>query len=168
MSDERWEAALDQVLLLTVLLGRDMTDGLARMGLTEARAHLVWELQARGPCTQRALASALHVTPRAITALVDSLVETGFVTREPCPADRRATLVTFTELGRTTGQALAAGHRELARSLFADMPAEAFDSFDTGLGYVVNRLRALLTEPDVSAPGPMPGGIGGRKGVVPG
>jgi DNA-binding MarR family transcriptional regulator len=172
MQDDRWEAALGRVLLLTVLLSRDATDSLARMGLTESRAHLVWELQARGPCTQRALASALHVTPRAITALVDSLVETGFVTREPCPADRRAILVTFTELGRTTGQALADGHRELARHLFAGMPAEAFDGFDTGLSQVVNRLRTLLTEPvhdgTGSALGPMPGGIGGRAGVVPG
>lgn len=147
MQNDRWEAALDQVLLLTVLLGRDMADGLARMGLTEARAHLVWELHARGPSTQRALASALRVTPRAITALVDSLVETGFVTREPCPADRRATLVTFTELGRAAGQALADGHRELARRLFAGMPAETFDRFDTGLSHVVDRLRTLLTEP---------------------
>jgi DNA-binding MarR family transcriptional regulator len=146
MRDDRWEAALDQLLLLTVLLGRDMADGLARMGLTEARAHLLWELQTRGPCTQRALASALHVTPRAITALVDGLVETGFVTREPCPADRRAILVTFTELGRTTAQTLADGHRELARQLFADLPAEEFDGFDTGLSQVVDRLRTLLAE----------------------
>jgi DNA-binding MarR family transcriptional regulator len=146
MRDERWEATLDQVLLLTVLLGRDETDSLAAMGLTEARAHLLWELQARGPCTQRALASALHVTPRAITALVDGLAETGFVTREPCAADRRAILVTFTELGRVTAQALADGHRELARQLFADMPAEVFDGFDTGLSHVVNRLRTALAE----------------------
>lgn len=146
MRDNHWEAALDRVLELTVLLGRDMTSGLARMGLTEARAHLLWELQMRGPCTQRALASALHVTPRAITALVDGLVETGFVTREPSPADRRAILVTFTRLGRTTAQALADGHHELARQLFAGMTAEAFDGFDTGLSHVVNRLRALLAE----------------------
>jgi DNA-binding MarR family transcriptional regulator len=144
MQNDRWEAALDQVLLLTVLLGRDMTDSLARMGLTEARAHVVWELQARGPCTQRALASALHVTPRAITALVDSLAETGFVTREPCPADRRATLVTFTELGRTTAQGLGDAHRQLARQLFADMTAEEFDGFGTGLSHVLDRLRSLL------------------------
>jgi DNA-binding MarR family transcriptional regulator len=85
MRDDHWEAVLDQVLELTVLLGRDMTSSLARMGLTEARAHLLWELRARGPCTQRALASALRVTPRAVTALVDGLVETGFVTREPAP-----------------------------------------------------------------------------------
>jgi DNA-binding MarR family transcriptional regulator len=92
MRDDRWEAELDRVLELTLLVNRDMTRGLAWLGLTEARAHLVWELQARGPCTQRTLASALRVTPRAITALVDGLVESGFVTREPCPADRRATL----------------------------------------------------------------------------
>jgi len=146
MPDDRWEAALDQLLLLTVLLGRDAADGLARMGLTEARAHLLWELQHRGPCTQRTLASALHVTPRAITALVDSLVDTGFVTREPCPTDRRATLVTFTELGRTTGQDLADGHRDLAGRLFAGMPAGTFGGFESGLRQVVDRLRALVAE----------------------
>src|SRR5215470_8286091 len=145
MRDDRWETALDQVFLLTVLVARDVTAGLARMGLTEARAHLLWEVRAQGPCTQRALASALRVTPRAITALVDGLVETGFVTREPCPADRRATLVTFTELGRTTVEAMADGHRELARQLFAGLSAEAFDRFDDGLGRVIGRMRALLS-----------------------
>jgi DNA-binding MarR family transcriptional regulator len=123
-----------------------MTESLARMGLTEARAHLIWELRAQGPCTRRELASALHVTPRAITALADGLVETGFVTREPRPGDRRAFLVTFTERGHTTAQALADGHRELARHLFAGMAAEAFDGFDDGLSHVVNRLRNLLAE----------------------
>jgi DNA-binding MarR family transcriptional regulator len=87
------------------------------------------------------------VTPRAITALVDGLVETGFVTREPCPADRRAILVTFTELGRATAQAMADGHRELARQLFAGLPAAAFDGFAAGLDDVIDRLRAVLSEP---------------------
>lgn len=144
MRDKDWAAALDRILLLTVLVGKDLADGLAQRGLTEARAHMLWELRARGPCSQRALAAALHVTPRAITALVDSLVETGFVTREPSPADRRAVLVTFTDQGRAAAQELADSHRELARRLFADMPPEEFDVFDTGLDNVVTRLRALI------------------------
>lgn len=144
MQDDRWQATLNRIFELTVLIARDVTSSLAQLGLTEARAHLVWELQARGPCTQRALASALRVTPRAITALVDALVETGFVTREPSPADRRATLVTFTALGRTTAQAMADGHRELARQLFADLPPEDFDSFDRSLSHVLDRLRTQL------------------------
>ena len=152
MQDDCWEAELDRVLELTLLVGRDMTRGLARLGLTDARAHLLWELRARGPCTQRALASALRVTPRAITALVDGLVETGFVTREPCPADRRAILVTFTERGRVTAQAMADGHRELARQLFSGLPAEAFDGFAAGLDHVIDRLRAVLSEPPYVGP----------------
>ena len=97
MDAERWEATLDRILELTVLLGQDMAEHLAREGLTESRAHLLWQLQQRGPCTQATLAAGLHVTPRTITALVDALVATGFVTREPHPSDRRAALVTFTE-----------------------------------------------------------------------
>jgi DNA-binding MarR family transcriptional regulator len=77
------------------------------------------------------------------------LVATGFVTREPHPSDRRAALVTFTERGRTTAQALLDGHRQLACQLFAGLPDEVFDGFDAGLGQVLERLRAL-----------MPGGAG--------
>ena len=143
MRNEHREHALDRVFELTVLVARDVTTNLARMGLTEARAHLLWELRALGPCTQRTLATALHVTPRAITALVDALVETGFVTREPRPGDRRAILVTLTERGRTTTQFMVDGHRELARQLFAGMAAEEFESFDAGLVHVLGRLRAL-------------------------
>jgi DNA-binding MarR family transcriptional regulator len=143
MPEAQWEATLDQVLLLTVLLSRDSAQGLARMGLTETRAHALWELRTLGPCTQRALASAMHVTPRAITALVDGLAETGFVTREPRPGDRRAILVTPTERGRTTIAALADGHRELASHLFAGLPAGQFDGFQAGLRHVIDRLRAL-------------------------
>jgi DNA-binding MarR family transcriptional regulator len=144
MRAERWEATLDRILELTVLLGRDMTDFLAREGLTEPRVHLLWQLQQRGPCTQRTLAADLHVTPRTITALVDGLVATGFVTRQPHPSDRRATLVTFTQRGHTTAQALLDDHRRLARQLFADMTGDVFDSFDAGLLHVLTRLRGLL------------------------
>jgi DNA-binding MarR family transcriptional regulator len=144
MRAERWEATLDRVLELTMLLSRDATDSLAREGLTESRAHLLWQLQQRGPCTQATLAADLHVTPRTITALIDGLVATGFVTREPHPSDRRATLVTFTERGRTTAQALLDGHRRLARELFAGLPADIFDGFDAGLLHVLTRFRGVL------------------------
>jgi DNA-binding MarR family transcriptional regulator len=144
MRAERWEATLDRILELTVLLGRDMADFLAREGLTESRVHLLWQLQQRGPCTQRTLAADLHVTPRTITALVDGLADTGFVTREPHPSDRRATLVTFTERGHATAQALLDDHRRLARQLFGGMPDDAFDGFDAGLLRVLTRLRDVL------------------------
>lgn len=142
---ERWEATLDRVLELTVLLGRDAKEGLAREGLTESRAHLVWELERLGPCTQRVLADALRVTPRTITTLIDGLVSTGFVTREPHPSDRRATLVTFTSRGHATARSLVEGHRRLARELFEDLPANVLDGFDAGIVHVNQRLRKLTT-----------------------
>src|SRR5215469_6844201 len=144
MGIEQWEATLDRVLELTMLLGQDATDSLAREGLTESRAHLIWQLQQRGPCTQATLAADLHVTPRTITALVDALVDTGFVTREPHPTDRRATLVTFTERGRATAEELVDSHRRLARELFAGLPDDVFDGFDAGLAHVIARFRGVL------------------------
>jgi DNA-binding MarR family transcriptional regulator len=74
-------------------------------------------------------------------------VETGFVTREPHPSDRRAALVTFTERGRATAQALADGHRRLARQLFGGLPEGVFDGFDAGLLHVLTQLRGALASP---------------------
>jgi DNA-binding MarR family transcriptional regulator len=138
-------SALDRVLELVVLLGGDMARGLERDGLTVSRAHLVWELHRRGPVTQKALAGALGVSARTVTGLVDGLVATGFVTREPHPTDRRATLVTFTAHGAATARALERGRADLAALLFAEMPGERFDCFVAGLDDVLARLRTLVT-----------------------
>jgi MarR family len=78
--------ALDQILELVVLLNEDATQSLARDGLTLPRAGVVWFVHHNGPSTQRAIADFLKVTPRNVTGLVDALVETGFVTREPHPS----------------------------------------------------------------------------------
>jgi DNA-binding MarR family transcriptional regulator len=136
--------ALDRVLQLAVLLNEDMARDLKRRGLPGSRAHLVWELHKRGPSTQQALAQALRLTPRAITALVDALVESGFVTREPHPTDRRATLVTFTKQGQQAARTLEGDHIEFARRLFDDLSETTFRNFTRGLDEVLVRLRDLL------------------------
>ena len=134
-------AALNRLLLITVALHEDMTVALKAMGLTEARTRVVWELQRRGPITQRDLAEAIGITARGVTGLVDGLVTTGFVTREPHPADRRATLVTFTARGRKVGAELLASQGEFADRLFADLPDLA--TFTAGLDYLVSRFVDL-------------------------
>jgi DNA-binding MarR family transcriptional regulator len=146
MARADWEAALDRILELTELISRDSAESLGRAGLTQARAHLLWKLQQRGPCTQATLAADLHVTPRTITALVDGLVAAGFVTRQPHPSDRRAALVTFTERGSATARWLADAHRRLARQLFAELPDDEFAGFDAGVAHVVARFRAVLAD----------------------
>ena len=136
--------ALNQLLELVVLLGDDMTHGLAREGLTVPRAHLVWLLHHNGPSTQRALADGLKVTPRNVTGLVDGLVATGYVTREPHPTDRRATLVSLTEHGASALAEMDRSHRELAKLLFGDMSGRELRSFADGLDHVMSRLREGL------------------------
>jgi DNA-binding MarR family transcriptional regulator len=133
---------LDRLLELVVVISEDMETSLTERGLTGARAHILWELHHHGPRTQRQLAEALGVTPRNITGLVDALAETGFVTREAHPSDRRATLVTFTAKGRQTGKDLEREHEEFARVLFTDLPDEALDGFLAGIDHVLTRLYA--------------------------
>lgn len=145
-SSERHATVLGQVLELSVLMNQDMTQSLERDGLTPSRAHLLWALHERGPSTQRLLAEALDVSPRNVTGLVDGLVATGFVTREPHPTDRRATLVCFTAHGERIAKKFDDGRDELADVLFAGMSERQLAGLEKGLGLVLDRLRAALSE----------------------
>ncbi|MGY1653780.1 MarR family winged helix-turn-helix transcriptional regulator [Geodermatophilus sp. SYSU D01119] len=144
MADDARVAALDRVLELTVLLGRDMTASLAASGLTVARTTLLWHLRAAGPSTQRALADALGVSARNVTGLVDGLAAAGLVTREPHPDDRRATLVTPTGRGRELLDELGRGQAELAGQLFGGLSADRLDGLVSALDDVLGRLRPLV------------------------
>ena len=149
---ERRGTALGQVLELAILLNDDMTRTLARDGLTVARTHLLGELHRRGPSTQRVLADALGVSPRNITGLVDGLVATGFVTREPHPGDRRATLVSPTAHGTRTASRMEEERAHLAELLFSTMSERQFDGFADGLELVLTRLREEITTAGEAGP----------------
>jgi DNA-binding MarR family transcriptional regulator len=125
-----------------VVLNADMTDRLAREGLTVSRAGVLWQLRRQGPVTQRALADALGVSARTVTGLVDGLVETGFVTRQSHPTDRRATLVTFTPRGTRVVRALERERAVLTSELFAGLSGAAFDAFVHGLDHVLHHVQA--------------------------
>jgi DNA-binding MarR family transcriptional regulator len=135
--------ALNRILQLALFLSEDSAKDLATYGLTQSRTRVLWELAQHGPTTQRRLADVIGVSARNITGLVDALVATGFVTREPHPTDRRAALVTLTEHGTRTTDDLRRRHRELADALFSDMPAERYDRFVEDLVEVISRLERL-------------------------
>ena len=142
----RYAEGLDRILLLTVLLNEDMTGALEKDGLTTSRTSLLWTLRRIGPCSQRVLAEALDVSARTVTGLVDGLVATGFVTREPHPTDRRAALVTFTAKGTAVVDKLESEQRVFGRQLFAAMPRERFDGLMAGLDDVLATVQRLLAE----------------------
>jgi DNA-binding MarR family transcriptional regulator len=136
------DTALDRILELSVLISDDMTRSLARDQLTMSRAHVLWVLVHQGPVTQRTLADSVGVSARTMTGLIDGLVGTGYVTREPHPTDRRATLVTLTKRGARLAAALQRDQVEFARILFGGMPAKKLSCLVEGLDELLGRLRA--------------------------
>src|ERR687890_1304313 len=92
-----YESTLDQLLLIVDLMNRDMAVELSARGLTPSRTHVLWELLQNPHATQTELARAVGVTPRTMTGLIDGLVQSGFVVRQPHPSDRRASVLALTE-----------------------------------------------------------------------
>ena len=137
---------LDRVLLLAQLVQADLARFEREEGLSTSRVHVLWVLGATGPSTQQALARALEVTPRNVTGLVDGLVASGHVTREPHPGDRRATLVTPTELGARTIEGLTSSHADLAQRLFGDVPADRLAVFTEVLDETTQRFARLMEQ----------------------
>ena len=52
------------------------------------------------------LSDHLRIAARSTTEVVDGLQDQGLVERQPDPHDRRATLVTLTDQGRSVGTAI--------------------------------------------------------------
>lgn len=136
--------ALDKVLHLAMLVNSDLARFERESGLTAPRIHLLWVLGEAGPTTQQHLATALGVTPRNVTGLVDGLAASGHVTREPHPTDRRATLVTPTDLGARAIRDLVASHAELGDQLFGSVPAEHLAAFTTTLDETIATFSRLM------------------------
>lgn len=135
---------LDKVLALSLLVTADMQRFEQEHKVTTPRIHLLWTLGAAGPSTQRSLADALEVTPRNITGLVDGLVTSGHVTREPHPTDRRATHVTLTEVGAALVSDLRSSHAALAAQLFGDLDDGRLADFGGALDETIARFVRLM------------------------
>jgi DNA-binding MarR family transcriptional regulator len=144
-SDKQSIVALDMLLEIVVVLTEDMTKALASLDLTPARTALIWRLQQAGACTGQRLAADLKVSPRNITGLVDGLVATGFVTREPHATDRRASLVTLTDHGHKIVESLRRDQVKLADYLFGHLAADHLDNLVDDFGEVLSRIRQQIS-----------------------
>jgi DNA-binding MarR family transcriptional regulator len=90
------------VLLLVAHRLRGITNDRLResVGLTLPRLKALELLACRGPLRPRDCSQALGVAARTMTEIVDDLEADGLVARTAHPTDRRALLVTLTDLGR--------------------------------------------------------------------
>lgn len=121
----------------------DMRRGLAVHGLTEARAHALWQIAANEGTTQAQLAHALKVTPRNVTALIDALETAGFVRRDTHATDRRATAMALTPKGHSAVAAMQADLQTMAELLFGPVSEDELTHFIAQLQALARRIAAL-------------------------
>ena len=132
--------ALERLFELAAQLNGALDQGLVARGLTRSRAEVLWRLAGQGPMTQRQLSQALHCTPRNVTDLVDALETAGLVSRGPHPTDRRATLVSLTNEGRTATARMQADLSGLAGVLLSGLADEEVATLDRALHQMLERL----------------------------
>jgi DNA-binding MarR family transcriptional regulator len=98
--------------------------------------------KARNGMTLGELSRRMMVSNGNITAIVDALVAQGLLQRQSALHDKRAQIVSLTDLGRSTFGTMAAAHE--------DWIAEAFGDLTTG---ELDQLMALLARTKHSAAG---------------
>jgi len=93
---------------------------LAPLGLTPAAARALRTLAgADAPMRMVDLADRMHVVPRTVTTLVDTLEGDELIERRPDPNDRRSTLVHLTDAGRERMAQMAEARRTAAGELLS-------------------------------------------------
>jgi DNA-binding MarR family transcriptional regulator len=99
-------------------------------------------LEASGPLSTKALATALNLDASTVTRQITALEHAGFVERRPDPIDRRSSAITLTPEGRRTMDGVERERRQGMEDLVADWaPGER-----VALGRALNRLNVSLLE----------------------
>ena len=134
----------DRLLQIALLIQEDLARSFAATDLTVPRTHLLWELHRLGTSTQKTLATALKVSPRNVTGLVDALEASGYVARAPHPRDRRAILVTLTDRGSQTMAQMEHERSQIAAELVADLDPDQQERLRKGLDAIAARMQGLM------------------------
>lgn len=132
---------LDEIYALSAttqrLMRAHMQASHASLGIGPSEGHLLYMIAEAQPVSLKKLADSMHLTPGAITQLVDSLVEAGFVLRASDKHDRRVTVVSMTPEGARKFAAM----RQYKEEVFAKFIGELSDK---ELAAFVNIQRKML------------------------
>lgn len=93
-------------------------DTVTPFGITPGQARALGELRRHGGMRLSDLAEHLRIAPRSTTEVIDALQERGLVGRSPDPDDRRATLVSLTDEGTRTAEAVQSARWAEADTFF--------------------------------------------------
>jgi DNA-binding MarR family transcriptional regulator len=102
-------------------LRRASIEMLAPWDIAPSHARALSVLIGHGAMRPSALSEHLHITPRSVTEMVDSLEERGLVTRADDPDDRRATIVALTPQGEQLGQSIRTARAHEGERIFGSL-----------------------------------------------
>lgn len=89
-------------------------------GLSQGERTLLADLARRAPCTMPDLARGMPVSRQHVQAVIQRLVQAGWIRQRPNPAHRRSFLLELTEQGAERLQALRGREEEAMAAL--DLP----------------------------------------------
>lgn len=135
---------LDHLLHVSELFQRDMARAFEGTRLTPTRVQALWVLQHGGPATQRELASAMSISARHISGIIDVLEADGYVVRTPHPRDRRATVIELTDTAAAQMATMQREHSELAATLLDAVAPSDRAALERGVAAIAGRLAELV------------------------
>lgn len=118
-------SAVDEAFVLGTMLHELMEVTAKDLGLTVARARLIYCVSVMKPVRQRRLGEELSMSSQQVGVMLDALEGKGLLERLPDPDDRRAHLVTLTSNGRDVARQI-----EERRSVAAEFLLEGADESD--------------------------------------
>jgi DNA-binding MarR family transcriptional regulator len=118
-----------------------------RFGVTLPRFDLMAQLdRAREGMTLSDLSRRMMVSNGNLTGLVERLVDSGHLDRRTAEHDRRAQVISLTELGRTDFRTMAAEHEGWVASFFADLDAGEIETLMKLLARAKGSTRRAIDE----------------------
>jgi DNA-binding MarR family transcriptional regulator len=97
--------------------GRLVSDSFAAVGARGYHYRLLNSLGREGPASQADLGRRTSIHLSDMVAALNELEESGYVRREPDPADRRRNVITITDAGRARAAELAGQVRAIQEAL---------------------------------------------------
>jgi MarR family 2-MHQ and catechol resistance regulon transcriptional repressor len=91
------------------------------LGVAPSQLHLLHLIEHMQPVSLKKLAEAMRLTPGAITQIVESLVQAGYIDRKPDTQDRRVSVVTLTDAAREKMSALTRTKQAMLTKVVADL-----------------------------------------------
>lgn len=140
-----------QLLFLLQRMDRHPTTYGAAGQFTPSEIHTIDAIGCDQAILMSELAAKLNVTKGAITQLANKLEKKGAIQRSPHPTDKRAVLLSLTDIGVLAYQEQKAVRSYFYTLLANEMTAQEMAVFEKGIEITIGLLQRLLVEESSSS-----------------